>query len=425
MQATKSVSQPHDNEVLRELLRRCLALTYSAVQYGKDRQLLDRTRMKGFYRALKGVNIPSCYKVASITRACSVLKSREKGEKRGRKVKHRKALRPMTCITTGFFTTITRKLFIALGRDRYEMVQLNKYVYGKISQPGVKVRSLTITDVSISFCYSKEVKPIPVRSVYGVDRNEKNLTFGNDTGVLQIGLSKIAKVKQMTREVVRSFGREDRRVRRGISRKYWKRANHRTGQLLHAATHYVVESAVEGHAALVVEDLTGINRMYRKRNGQGARYRFRLNSWPHRKTYDMLEYKSAWKGVTFIQLTRSETRGSSSTHTCGERLRDPAGDYVGHRRMLWCPKCEIWVDRDANAAVILSQRGLARLTSSLPRSKAQDLLARQKGPAGEAMMGNRMTPVVLTVDAGKLPSTKRATEPRTLVSPEVYMTAKR
>jgi hypothetical protein len=96
---------------------------------------------------------------------------------------------------------------------------------------------------------------------------------------------------------------------------------------------------------------------------------------------------------------------------CGERLRESERICVGHTRMLWCPRCRVWVDRDVNAAMILSERGLARLASSLPRSEARKLMAGEKGPAGEAMMGNRTTPVILGVDAGKLPSTEDATEP--------------
>jgi len=51
----------------------------------------------------------------------------------------------MICVTTGFFTTVTGKLFVSLGHDRYEMVQLNRYVHRRITEPGAKVRSLTIT----------------------------------------------------------------------------------------------------------------------------------------------------------------------------------------------------------------------------------------------------------------------------------------
>jgi IS605 OrfB family transposase len=134
---------------------------------------------------------------------------------------------------------------------------------------------------------------------------------------------------------------DDARVRRRLARKYWKRANHRTGQILHAATNWIVDSAAKNGAALAIEDLTDIRRMYRRGNGQGADYRFRLNSWPHWRAKKMTEYKSAWKGVTVILLTKSETYGSSSTcPACGEKLHSPAKDDVEHARMLWCQRCK-------------------------------------------------------------------------------------
>jgi putative transposase len=366
--------------------------------------------MKGFYRTLKGVNpLPSCYKVASITRACAVIQSRKKGERRGIKVGHPRPLRPAVCIVSGFFVTMKGRLFVPLRRDDYFDVQLNHHVIQTLK--GKKVRSLTITPESLSFCYSEDVAQAPVKTVYGVDRNEKNLTFGNASTVVQIDLTKTVKVKQTTREILGSFKRDDVRVRRRLARKYWKRANHRTGQILHAATNWMVDIAAKNRAALAIEDLTGIGKMYRRGNGQGADYRFRLNSWPHWKAKKMTEYKSAWKGVTTIPLTKSETYGSSSTcPACGEKLHNPAKGDVAHARMLWCQRCKVWTDRDVVAALNLSERGLARFASSRPRSgeeesrsqRASSLQAGEEGPAGEAMKWNGTTTLLLRVDASKL-----------------------
>jgi hypothetical protein len=163
LQATKSVSQPHGSEILRRLLKRCLTLTYNAIEYGEENFIDDRRGMNDFYRSLKGVDIPSCLKHAIVARACTVLKSREKGARRGKDVKHRKALRPMVCLVGGFFTTVTGKLFISLGHDKYEMVQLNRYALRRISEPELKVRSLTITRDSISLCYSRKIRAISVK----------------------------------------------------------------------------------------------------------------------------------------------------------------------------------------------------------------------------------------------------------------------
>ncbi len=386
-------------------------MTCSAVHYAEEHGIDNRRGMKGFYQMLKEMELPSCYKVASITRACAVVQSRKKGEKRGIRVSHTRPLKPVACITSGFFVTMKGRLFVPLRRDEYFDIQLNHHVIQTLK--GKKVRSLTITPTSLSFCYSEDVEQSPVKTVYGVDRNEKNLTFGNASMVVQIDMTEAVKVRQATREVLGSFKRNDVRVRRRLARKYWKRANHRTDQMLHAVTNWIVESAKKNSAALAMEDLKGIRKMYRRGNGKGADYRFRLNSWPHWREKKMIEYKSAWKGVTVIPLTRSETYGSSSEcPACGEKLYNPAKDDVAHRRMLWCQKCRVWTDRDVIAALNLSMRGLARFASSRPRSgeeesrsqqaSASSLRTGEEGLAGEAMKGNGTATPILRVDANKL-----------------------
>jgi hypothetical protein len=225
--------------------------------------------MKGFYRSLKDVVLPSCYKVAVITRACAVLESRRKSETRGRRVKQPKALRQMVCITSGFFITMKGRLFVQLRkRNEYADVLLNTHVQQRLE--GKKLRSLTITPDSLSLCYSEEV--------------ESN---------------------------------------------------------------------------------------------------------------------------TVIPLTRAETYGSSSKcASCGERLHNLAEGDAEHRRMLWCQRCRVWVNRDVNAAIVLSQRGRLRFDRSLSQRAGRqqhNLLAGEKGLAVEAVKGNEQTTVpILGVDASKL-----------------------
>ncbi len=327
--------------------------------------------MKEFYRSIRDVDIPSCFKLAIITRACVVLKSRRKSAQRGLETRRRKILKLMACITSGFFITATGKLFIGTGRNgkKFEMVQLNRYVSSKVLAPNVvKLRSLTITAEKLIIAYSVRIgvkggqehvkmpwsEDANVRkqrlAVIGVDRNEKNLTYGNRDWCGQEDLSDIVKIKKTTREIVASFKRDDVRIRRKLSRKYWKRANDRTGQILHHAVNRIIAHAKSCGTAIALEDLRGINKMYQKGNEKGRDYRFRMNQWAHWKSYLMLDYKAAMKAVTIIKLTRAETRGSSSIHfVCGEKLRKPARDDITHRRFLWCPRCNVWVHRDINA----------------------------------------------------------------------------
>ncbi|MDG6909944.1 MAG: transposase, partial [Nitrososphaerota archaeon] len=96
--------------------------------------------------------------------------------------------------------------------------------------------------------------------------------------------------------------------------------------------------------------------------------------------------------------------------SCGERLHEPAREDAEHRRMLWCQRCKVWIDRDVNAVLNLSTRGRSRFDRSLllsqpagSRSQQVLLLAGkgEKGLAVEAVRGNQKTPAILRVDASK------------------------
>src|SRR6267143_2635990 len=208
----KCVTQQHSSEQIGSLLAKCLNVTHNAIHYAEERGIDNRRGMKGFYQTLKEIKLPSCYKVASITRACAVVQSRKKGERRGIKVSHPRPLKPAVCIASGFFVTMKGRLFVPLRRDHYFDRQVNHHVIQTLE--GKKVRSLTITRNSLSFCYSEDIEQSPVKTVYGVDRNEKNLTVGNAEMVVQIDMKEAGKVRQTTREILGSFKRNDVRVRR-------------------------------------------------------------------------------------------------------------------------------------------------------------------------------------------------------------------
>ena len=48
---------------------------------------------------------------------------------------------------------------------------------------------------------------------------------------------------------------------------------------------------------IVFEDLKGINKIYRKGNGQGNKYRRRPNSWPFYELQRQVEYKAIREGI--------------------------------------------------------------------------------------------------------------------------------
>jgi len=125
-----------------------------------------------------------------------------------------------------------------------------------------------------------------------------------------------------------------------------------------------------------------------------------MNSVPWYEIKRQIEYKAAWKGVPVIQLTRSETAGTSKIcPTCGERLQEDRYNRV-HRRDLWCNTCKRWRDRDVVAIMNISHRGWLRFVQS-----------NEKGEAGEAMVQEPCKDgVILKVDASKLSRRNGRTE---------------
>src|SRR2546428_6080224 len=114
---------------------------------------------------------------------------------------------------------------------------------------------------------------------------------------------------------------------------------------------------VERREAVVLENIEGVRCLYRKGNGQGRKYRGRMNGWSFQEAQPQIEYKARWTGLPTIRLTRRDTRGSSlSCPRCGERLQ--SDKHL--QRKLWCSHCRIVMNRDVVAAMNLSRRGRGR-----------------------------------------------------------------
>jgi putative transposase len=149
-----------------------------------------------------------------------------------------------------------------------------------------------------------------------------------------------------------------------------------------------VEYSKRQKAMIVFEDLKGIRKLYRKGNGQGKKFRRKLNSLSNYEIERQTTYKADWEGVP---VCFENPRGTSQRcPRCGGRLQEDRQ----RRRDLWCGICKRWQDRDVMAAMNISYKGLARL-------------ANPQGDVNEAMKGNLnpdsyQEPVILRVDASKI-----------------------
>src|SRR5206468_12302611 len=119
-----------------------------------------------------------------------------------------------------------------------------------ISQPGVDVRSFTLTRNRLSLCIARDTPRIECTSTLGVDRNLRNLTVGNDQETSRYDLSKCVRIANTTVRVVTSFTRNDDRIRTTIASKYGQRRTSRSGHLLHTATKTIFAVAVQQRTAI-------------------------------------------------------------------------------------------------------------------------------------------------------------------------------
>src|SRR5438445_155411 len=171
------------------------------------------------------------------------------------------------------------QLEIPIARGKRLSMPLTKHTLDLISRPGVEVRSFTLTRNRLCLSIAHDVPTVECTSTVGVDRNLRNLTVGNDEETRHYDLSETVSIASTTMRIVASFKRDDVRIRRVIASKYGMRRTARTGHLLHTATKTVVALAVQRRQAIVLEDIRGIRCLYCRGNGQGRKYRGRMNGW--------------------------------------------------------------------------------------------------------------------------------------------------
>jgi len=338
----------------------------------------------------------SQYALCATSKAAGILSARRKSIRRGFRTRTPYLSRPVLVSCYGFKVE-NGDLIIHLDDKKLESIPLNSHTRAILSDAALSVRSFTLTEESVSLCISKEVKVMEadITGTVGIDRNLRNLTVGNEQLVTFYDVTKVVDIGEDTRSIIRSFKRADIRIRRKIASKYGKKRSERTRQLLNLVSKKVVSDALTNRQAIVLENISGIHKLYRRGNGQTRSFRARMNSLPFHEIKRQIEYKAAWEGVPVIALTKGETKGTTmDCPRCGERLQVPIRGDEEHYRQLWCEGCKRWRDRDLIAVLNISRRGWLRFDHSS-----------KEGEAGEAVKGNAEhegEPPILIVDASKL-----------------------
>lgn len=300
------------------------------------------------------------YILTAVEKATAILKNY-------RKVKRKKSYAKTPYVTKSFLSIPyvkieDGKLRVPIRPREWMYIQLNDHTLEVLSEPSLKVGSALLTRTKLSINYSKDVAVIKSTGQIGIDRNLDNVTIATSKGQVQrYDLSEATKVKAAYREVKSHLIRNDVRIRRQIFRKYGVKQTNKVKQILHRVSKDIVEKAVESKLGIVVENIKGIRKLYRKGNSQGRNYRARMNSWSYYEIQRQIEYKAKWEGIPVEYV---DARGTSKyCSICGSTL------YPNGQRKLWCPECKIPMDRDVNAARNILARGLRFGPDALPSER--------------------------------------------------------
>jgi putative transposase len=106
--------------------------------------------------------------------------------------------------------------------------------------------------------------------------------------------------------------------------------------------HQTSKKIVNQNMGIILEDIKGIRKLYRKGNGRGRKFRAKMSSWSFYELQRQIEYKARWLGLPVTYVNASGT--SSKCAACGSKM------VPGEHRMLFCSCSNVAVDRDINAA---------------------------------------------------------------------------
>src|SRR5438093_8947853 len=164
------------------------------------------------YNQLAHYDSPSYYKLCAISRAAGILAARKKSIRRGFTTRTPYSFRQQLVSCYGFKIE-NGYLHIPVSRGKRFSIPLTKHTLKIILQPGVKVRSFTLTTSRLSLCIDRDTPRIECASMVGVDRNLRNLTVENEHETSHYDLSKCARIANTTVRIVASFTRNDDRIR--------------------------------------------------------------------------------------------------------------------------------------------------------------------------------------------------------------------
>jgi len=377
MPVTKCVWQYHDKKSeLQPVFDYFRNIVNVAIRVGIKKNLTSKFKLhhENYYKLRSEFH--SRYVYGALECAASKLKLFRKVSRRNPQAKIPYVSKNHLILDNQSYKILDDTINIPVKPHQHCRIPLNPYVLEQLKN--TKLGSITITEDKIIISYSKEIPEQKPSDFMAVDRNLDNATtFDTQNKSTIYDLQKANQIKQTCRQTKSKFKRNDARIRKKIFSKYGKKEKNRVHDIIHKTSKQIIRQ----NMGIILEDIKRIRKLYRKGNGQGKKFRGKMNSWSFYELQRQIEYKARWLGLPVKYVKASGT--SSKCAECGSKMKPE------EHRMLFCTSCNVVVDRDINAAKNI----LARGTRVVP-----------VGAAGEAMVeesGSKES-VILKVDAAQL-----------------------
>lgn len=375
MSVVKCVWQHHDKKSeLQPVFDYFRSIANEAIRIGAERSITSRFMLHNILYYKLRTEFHCKYVYGALECAASKLRLFRQVKKKNLKARIPYISKNHLILDNRAYKITDGQIRIPTNSGFYCFIKLNHYVLEQLQAK--KLGSITITEEKIVISYSKQNTVQHTTDFVAVDRNLDNATtFDTQNKFVIYDLHKANQIKLAYKQVKSKFRRNDVRIRKKIFAKYGKKEKNRVNQILHVTSKNIARQ----NMGIILEDLKGIRKLYRKGNGRGTKFRAKMNSWSFYELQRQIEYKARWFDLSVIYVRAHWT--SSKCAVCGSKM------VPEEHRMLFCSRCNVAVDRDINAAKNI----LARGTRVVPI-----------GDASEAMVEESSKEVILKVDASQL-----------------------
>lgn len=346
MIVTKCVWQYHSKrEELQPVFDYFREITNEAIRLGIEKNITSRFKLhhEAYFKLRSKFH--SRYVLGAILCATSRLNQFKQRKKKDPQAKTPYIHKNHLVLDNQSYKIVNENILIPISANTHCSIRLNHYVLRQIQN--VKLGAITITEDKIVLGYSRQVTDRKPSDFVAIDRNLDNATtFDTKYNCVIYDLQMTNQIKRKCKQKIARFRRNDARIRQRILAKYGKKEKNKVNHILHLVSKKIIEQ----NMGVILEDLKGIRKLYRRGNGQGKKYRAKMNSWSFFELQRQIEYKARWLGLPVTYVKASGT--SSKCAVCGAKM------IAEEHRQISCPCCKTVVDRDINAAKNILARGI-------------------------------------------------------------------